>query len=64
MINGNNCIGGVTFPRRLPVIKLGDGIYYFVDERLNELRDIENPHNVEKMEGSAKFYINHFGVLP
>ena len=64
MVNSINVPGGVTLPKRLPIVKLGDGVYYFVDERLNELRDIENPHNIEKMEGSAEFYINHFGVLP
>ena len=47
--------------KALPKIKLGKKIY-FVDARLNELRNIKNPHNIEKMEGSEEFYVAHFGV--
>jgi len=47
--------------RRLPIIKIGRK-KYFVDERLNELRNIKNPHDREKMEGSLKFYIKNFGI--
>ena len=45
---------------QLPVIKIGRK-QYFVDERLNELRNVRNPHDREKMEGSAEFYIRTFG---
>jgi hypothetical protein len=45
----------------LPVVKIG-GKKYYVDERLNELRNVKNPHDREKMEGSAEFYVRHFGV--
>ena len=46
--------------RALPIIKLGKE-RYFVDERLQEMRNILNPHDVEKMGGSEEFYIRHFG---
>jgi hypothetical protein len=45
----------------LPIIKIGDTEYY-VDERLNELREVDNPYNVEKMEGSKEFYLENFGI--
>jgi len=48
-------------PRRLPIVKIGD-TYYFVDARLNELRNVKNPNDREKMEGSEEFYIKTFGV--
>ena len=44
----------------LPIIQLGRK-RYFVDARLNQLRNIHNPHDVEKMGGSEEFYIRHFG---
>ena len=47
--------------RALPKIKLGRK-EYFVDARLNELRNVKNPFDVEKMEGSEEFYIEHFGI--
>lgn len=46
---------------QLPIIKIG-GKKYYVDERLNELRNIKNPNDREKMEGSAEFYVKAFGV--
>ena len=46
--------------RALPIIKLGKK-RYFVDARIQEMRNILNPHDVEKMEGSEEFYIRHFG---
>lgn len=48
--------------KALPKVKLGDGKTYFVDERLNELRNVKDFNDVEKMEGSAEFYVRHFGV--
>lgn len=45
----------------LPIIKIGNKRYY-VDERLNELRNVSNPSDREKMEGSKEFYIATFGV--
>ena len=47
--------------RQLPIVKIGD-ILYFVDAKLNELREVNNPHNIEKMEGSEEFYINNFSI--
>ena len=44
----------------LPIIKLGRK-RYFVDARLNELRNIRNPYDIESMAGSEEFYIRHFG---
>lgn len=50
--------------RALPVVKLGRK-KYFVDERLNELRNINNPHDKESMEGSSeKWFVEMFGVKP
>jgi len=46
---------------QLPIIKIGNK-KYFVDARLDELRNIKNPFDVEKMEGSVDFYINTFGI--
>ena len=45
---------------KLPVVKIGRK-KYFVDERLNELRNVKNPADREKMEGSAAFYVKTFG---
>ena len=45
--------------RQLPIIKIGQ-TRYFIDSRLNELREVNNPYNREKMEGSEEFYINNF----
>lgn len=45
--------------RALPIIKIGDTRYY-VDERLNELRNVDDPNDREKMEGSAEWYIETF----
>ena len=33
------------FGRRLPMITLGNGKTYFIDERLKQLRNIKNPHD-------------------
>jgi len=55
----HSAFGGGSRP--LPVVKIG-GKKYYVDERLNELRNVKNPHDREKMEGSAEFYVRHFGV--
>lgn len=46
--------------RELPKIKIGRKTY-FVDERLNEIRNVNNPHDSEKLEGSAEFYIKMWG---
>lgn len=45
----------------LPKIKINKKIY-FVDERLNELRNIKDPNDFEKMEGSKEFYIKYFSI--
>lgn len=47
--------------KALPGIKIGSKSY-FVDERLNELRNCKNPNDTEKMEGSTEFYVQYFGV--
>lgn len=47
--------------RQLPIVKIGSK-RYFVDARLNELRNINNPHDREKMEGSEEFYKKNFGA--
>ena len=31
-------------PRRLPIAQLG-GVFYYVDERLKQFREVTNPHN-------------------
>ena len=36
--------GDATYPRMLPRIKVGNTIY-FVDARLRQLRNVENPHD-------------------
>ena len=45
--------------KELPKIKIGNKTYY-VDARLNELRDIKNPYDGEKMKGSEEFYLKLF----
>lgn len=37
--------GSVGMPRRLPVVTLGNGKSYYVDNRLRQLRNIFNPHD-------------------
>ncbi len=32
-------------PRRLPTVKLDNGETYFVDERLKQFRNVNNPHD-------------------
>jgi hypothetical protein len=32
-------------PRMLPMVTLSNGKTYFIDERLNQLRNIKNPHD-------------------
>jgi len=39
-ISGND----VSCPRQLPIIRIGTK-QYFVDERLNQLRNVINPHD-------------------
>jgi len=46
--------------RQLPVVRIGKKDY-FVDERLNELRNIKDPNDREKMEGSEAFYTKLYG---
>jgi hypothetical protein len=45
--------------RKLPIVKIGRK-RYFVDTRLNEMRNVRNPHDKEKMEGSEKLYVELF----
>ncbi len=35
--------GGSGMPRRLSVVTLSRGKHYFIDKRLKELRNVENP---------------------
>ena len=37
--------GTVAGPRRLPTVKLANGKTYFLDKRLGQLRNVENPHD-------------------
>lgn len=46
--------------RQLPVIKIGE-TKYFVDARLNQLREVGDPGAVEKMEASEAWYVKNFG---
>ena len=52
---------GGNMVRELPRIKIGRK-EYFVDARLNELRNVKNPFDVEKMEGSEEIYIKLWGI--
>ncbi len=36
---------GTGRPRKLPKIKMENGKTYFVDERLRQLRNVQNPHD-------------------
>ena len=41
-----NCRKGSNgMPRRLPTVTLDDGKTYFIDERLKQLRNVNNPHD-------------------
>jgi len=44
----------------LKKVKIGNKVY-FIDSRLNELRNIKNPADREKLEGSEDFYLKIFG---
>ena len=44
----------------LKKVKIGRKVY-FIDSRLNELRNVKNPCDSEKMEGSEKYYLKLFG---
>jgi len=44
----------------LKKVKIGNKVY-FIDSRLNELRNIKNPADREKLEGSEEFYLKIFG---
>lgn len=46
---------------QLPIVKIGKE-YYFLDSRLNEIRNIKDPADREKLEGSPEFYLKTFGV--
>ena len=43
----------------LKKVRIGDSIY-FIDERLEELRNVNNPQDIEKMEGSTECYLDLF----
>ena len=47
--------------KQLPIVRIGDTSYY-VDARLDELRNVDDPLDREKLEGSADWYIETFGV--
>jgi len=32
-------------PRKLPVVRMKDGKAYFIDERLRQLRNVQNPND-------------------
>ena len=57
----NNDDDKIGSPRQLPKVKIGKKIY-FVDARLNELRNIKDFSDSEKMEGSEQFYVDTFGT--
>jgi len=42
------------------MIKIGRKVY-FIDSRLNELRNVKDPCDREKMEGSEEFYLKLYG---
>ena len=46
--------GSDGMPRRLPVVTLENGKSYFVDNRLQQLRHIHNPHDYVDYEGTLK----------
>jgi hypothetical protein len=37
--------GSAGIPKRLPVVTLRNGRSYFVDRRLQQLRNVHNPHD-------------------
>jgi hypothetical protein len=45
----------------LPKIRIGRKTYY-LDARLGEIRNVNNPHDREKLEGSPEFYLKTWGV--
>lgn len=48
--------------RSLPVVKLG-GKRYYVDERLREIRNVENPHDAEPVSRALIEYWRERGLL-
>ena len=46
----------------LKKVKIGRKIY-FIDSRLNELRNVNDFFDREKMEGSEEFYLKLFGEV-
>lgn len=61
MLSGKHKLFGHM--RHLPIVKIGNK-RYLVDARLNELRNVNNPDDREKMEGSEEFYVKNFGSAP
>jgi hypothetical protein len=49
----NNNRGGDKMVRALPTIELDDKVY-FIDERLRELRNINNPHDSRPLDDMYK----------
>jgi hypothetical protein len=45
--------------KALKKIKIGNKVY-FIDSRLNELRNVKDFSDKEKMEGSEEFYLKIF----
>lgn len=45
--------------KTLPKVKIGNKVY-FIDARLNELRNVKNPFDAEKMECSKEMYLTLF----
>ena len=45
----------------LPRVRIGRKTY-FLDARLNEIRNVNNPHDREKLEGSPEYYLRNWGI--
>lgn len=58
-LSGANA-GDFNIMTALKKVKIGNKVY-FIDARLNELRNVKNFMDSEKMEGSEETYLNLFG---
>jgi hypothetical protein len=48
--------------RELPKVEI-DGKEYYIDERLSELRNVENPHDTKLLEEMKKNQVNQIDII-
>ncbi len=49
-------------PRQLPIVEY-EGKRWFLDERLRQLRNIDNPHDYRDLDKDELFVFKHLSIL-